>query len=114
MPAMAKSKVDLEEKIDLDEEVITEEADDGDIDKVEVADDEPGEPDGPDAVEVVAEEPPPPQGRNTGLTLALCGLNVVAALAFIFLLFLDFQKRQDWSYAVFMNELFAEGLPLAE
>ena len=54
------------------------------------------------------------RGRNTRLTLALCALNVIAALGFIVLLFLDFQKRQDWSYATFMNELAIEGLPLKQ
>ena len=98
MQAMAKSKVNLEE------DNIAEE-----LDEVELADDIPDEPHVP--VEVAAEEPAP-KGRNTRLTLALCGLNVVAALAFTFLLVLDFHKRQEWSYAVFMNELFIEGLPL--
>ena len=60
------------------------------------------------------EEAPAPRGRNTGLTIFLCLLNVVAALAFTFLLVMDYQKRQEWSYAVFMNEFIIQGLPLQE
>ena len=60
------------------------------------------------------EEEERPRGRNTGLTLALCFLNVAAALAFMFLLVMVFQKRQDWSYAVFMHDLHIMGLPLKE
>jgi hypothetical protein len=58
--------------------------------------------------------PTPPRGRNTGLTISLCVLNVLAAVTFFFLLVLDYQKRQDWSHAVFMNELYIAGLPLKE
>lgn len=61
------------------------------------------------------EEPAPPaKGRNTALTLVLCFLNVPAALAFIFLLVLDFQKRQEWAYAGFRSELHKGGVPLAQ
>jgi hypothetical protein len=95
--AMAKKKVDLDED-DFDEEVRDEEA----VDE----EDEDFEPE--------EEEEPKPRGSNTTLTLVLCALNVVAALAFAYLLVLDFQKRQEWSYAVFLNELYVEGLPLEE
>ena len=63
---------------------------------------------------VVVEEAAKPRAKNTGLTLALCALNVLAALGFTFLLILDYQKRQEWSFAAFMNELYIEGLPLKQ
>ncbi|HWY86708.1 MAG TPA: hypothetical protein VNX28_08285, partial [Gemmataceae bacterium] len=83
--------------------------DDG-IDEVALADDDvpPAEP------PVAVEDEPRPKGKNTGLTIGLCVANALAALAFTYLLVLDFQKRQDWSYAVFMNELYIQGLPLQE
>ncbi len=59
-------------------------------------------------------EEPQQRGRNTGLTILLCLLNVAAALGFTFLLVLDFQKRQQWSYAVFLHDLYMQGLPLKE
>ena len=83
---------------------------DDDIDEVALADDDVP-PAGPP---VAVEEEPRPRGKNTGLTIALCVANALAALAFTYLLVLDFQKRQDWSYAVFMNELYIQGLPLQE
>jgi hypothetical protein len=63
-----------------------------------------------------AEEPKPrrPRPQVTGLTLALCILNVLAAVAFIFLLLMNYSKRQAWSYAVFRDDLALMGLPLEE
>jgi hypothetical protein len=97
MPVMAK-------KVSLEEDDIVENLDD--VEEVELAEDDdvPGEP----------EEEPKPKGRNTGLTITLCVLNVLAALGFAFLLVMDFQRRQDWSYLVFLNELHMQGLPLKD
>ena len=39
---------------------------------------------------------------------------MLAALGFTYLLILDYQKRQEWSFAVFMNELYIAGLPLKQ
>jgi hypothetical protein len=113
---MAK-KVDLEHddiEKELEDEVVVE-AEADDTDAVEVADvaDGPGDADNVDDIAVVAEEPKP-RGRNTRLTIALCALNVLAALGFTYLLILDYQKRQEWSFAVFMNELYIAGLPLKQ
>ncbi len=83
-----------------------------DVEAVEAADD--GE--AVEEVEIASgDEPaakPKPKGKNTTLTLVLCGFNVAAALAFIVLLLLDYNKRHEWTYAAFMNELFIQGLPL--
>ncbi len=54
----------------------------------------------------------PAKGKNTGLTLSLCALNLLFAVVFVVLLVLDFQKRNSWSHAVFMRDLALQGLPL--
>ncbi len=74
---------------------------------------EPGEPAEPaePAVAAVA-EPPPPRGKNTGLTIALCILNVAAAIGFVVLVIMDYNRRQSWSYSVFLHDVRFAGLPL--
>jgi hypothetical protein len=47
-------------------------------------------------------------------TLVLIVLNVVAGLGFGYLLLLDYDRRQAWSYAVFRHDLMLWGLPLEE
>jgi hypothetical protein len=94
----------MAKKVDLEEDDIAEE-----IDEVELAEEDDIPPDEPEE-----QEEPQPRGRNTGLTIALCVLNVLAVLGFTYLLVLDYQKRQEWSHAVFMNELFIQGLPLKQ
>src|SRR5437016_12166648 len=93
----------MAKKVDLENDDVAEE-----IDEALLAEEDDVPPDKP------AEAEPEPSGRNTGLTIALCVLNVLAALGFTYLLVLDYQKRQEWSHAVFMNELFIEGLPLKQ
>jgi len=44
----------------------------------------------------------------------LAVLNVVAALAFMALLAMDYGKRKQWNYAVFRHDLAMEGLPVDE
>src|SRR5207249_659638 len=88
-------------KVSLEEDDLDDNLDDDNIVKEEEVPDEP-------------EKEPAPRGKNTGLTITLCVLNVLAAVGFIFLLVLDYQKRQEWSHAVFMNELYIKGLPLKE
>src|SRR5437868_4713152 len=94
----------MAKKADLEEDDIGEE-----IDEALLAEDDDVPPEEPEE-----QEEPEPRGRNTGLTIALCVLNVLAALGFTYLLVVDYQKRQEWSHAVFMNELFLQGLPLAQ
>lgn len=60
------------------------------------------------------EEDEGPQARTPMLVLVLIFLNVLAALAFVYLLAMNFKKRQDWSYAVFLHDLAIQGLPLKE
>jgi hypothetical protein len=55
-----------------------------------------------------------PQPKTPMLAGVLIVLNIVAALAFTFLLVMDYSKRQAWSYAVFKHDLALSGLPLAE
>src|SRR5258708_7890802 len=55
--------------------------------------------------EAFEEEAPRPRTGVTGLTLLLCFLNIVAALGFVFLLSMDFGKRQAWSLAIFKHDL---------
>jgi gas vesicle protein len=64
--------------------------------------------------ETFEEEAPRRRTAVTGLTLSLCVLNLLAALGFVFLLSLDYGKRQAWSLAIFKHDLALEGLPLAE
>jgi len=60
------------------------------------------------------EETPRPRTAVTGLTLILCFLNIVAAVGFVYLLSMDYGKRQAWSLAIFKHDLTMQGLPLAE
>lgn len=55
-----------------------------------------------------------PKPKVSILTLLLCVLNVVAAGAFVYCLLLDMEKRQAWSYAVFLHDMADIGLPLQE
>src|SRR6516164_7795633 len=55
-----------------------------------------------------------PRPRTPMLAMVLIVLNIVAALAFTFLLVMDYSKRQAWSYAVFKHDLGLMGLPLKE
>jgi uncharacterized phage infection (PIP) family protein YhgE len=48
------------------------------------------------------------------LTIVLCILNVAAAGGFVYLLFMDLEKRQAWSYAVFLHDVAIVGLPLEQ
>ncbi|MBI3407484.1 MAG: hypothetical protein HY040_03900 [Planctomycetes bacterium] len=59
----------------------------------------------------IPDETAPPQPKNNMLTVALLLANVVAVLAFVYLLVMDYQKRQDWSRAVFMADLNLVGVP---
>jgi hypothetical protein len=48
------------------------------------------------------------------LTIVLIFFNWIAAGAFVYLLFMDYRVRQEWSYAVFRNQLAVWGLPLED
>lgn len=55
-----------------------------------------------------------PKAKVSALTMVLCLLNVVAAGAFVYFLLMDLEKRQAWSYAVFLHDVYILGLPLKE
>lgn len=55
-----------------------------------------------------------PRPKVTILTMILIFLNMVAALGFVFLMSLNFQKRQAWAFATFQRDLEIQGLPLKE
>src|SRR5262249_33623090 len=60
------------------------------------------------------DEDAPVKARTSILTIILCILNVLAAVAFTYLLMLDYKTRQAWSYSIFMHDLKVVGLPLEE
>lgn len=88
---------------DFDADDAAEEAIADDADAESLYDDEPEE-----------EETPGLTPRVTKLTLVLCFLNVLAALGFVFLLMLDFEKRQGFTYAGAQSELILDGLGTKE
>jgi hypothetical protein len=53
-----------------------------------------------------------PRGRTSLLTMALLVFNILALVGFGALLLLDFDKRLEWSRAVFLRDLALVGLPL--
>jgi hypothetical protein len=56
----------------------------------------------------------PPTPRTPLLVVALCVLNVAAALAFAYLLIMDLDARHRWAAEVFRRDLAIRGLPLKE
>jgi hypothetical protein len=60
------------------------------------------------------DRPAKPRARVTGLTLALILLNLLAAPGFLVLMVLDYQARQEWSFAAFRNVAAVWGLPLQD
>lgn len=55
-----------------------------------------------------------PRPKTAIFTIVLAFLNVGAALAFSYLLMMDYQVRQSWTYAAFLHDLKIYGLPTAE
>jgi hypothetical protein len=55
-----------------------------------------------------------PKPKVTVLTMILIFLNLVAALAFVFLMSIVFQRRQSWAHATFLRDLEIVGIPLKE
>src|SRR5262245_54601232 len=53
-----------------------------------------------------------PRGRTSLLTVILIVFNVVAVGGFGTLLYLDFDKRQQWTRAVLLRDLATLGLPV--
>jgi hypothetical protein len=93
---MARRKKDDDEDDRLDdEEVVEEEV----VEDDDVADDD----DAPD------DDAPRP--KTPMLTIVLAFFNVAAALAFAYLLMMDYQVRQAWSYAGLQHDLKIQGLP---
>ncbi len=48
----------------------------------------------------------------TWLGKILAVLNIVATLAFVYLAFQDFAKREAWAYANYVHDVAVNGLPL--
>ncbi|GEM_PF-2592439 len=122
---MAKKRDDEELHDDeVAEEAVeaAEEADVADADEVQDADlaeedaavAEEAEDAAPYDEEPYEEEPPRKKPKVTVLTLTLCFLNVLAALGFVFLLMLDFEKRQGYTFAAAHNEMVLIGVGTKE
>jgi hypothetical protein len=62
---------------------------------------------------VLGEEKPPAAG-TTWLTISLCVLNLLAVLAFAYLLLMDLSARQRWGYQIYRHDLAIQGKPLKE
>lgn len=89
------------------------EEDDDDRDRDRDDDDEDAARDGGD--EDLEQRPPPaPRPKVTILTMILIFLNIAGAVAFVFLMSVNFQRRQAWAYATFLRDLEIMGLPLEE
>ena len=94
------------EAADSDEAV---EADVDDAEDAETADEADAEDETP-----AEEEKPRPKPKITGLTLTLCILNVLAALGFVFLLMLNYEKRQQYTFAATSREFELVGVGTVE
>ena len=81
-------------------------ADDYDDDDDDVRDPDPPARDDDD------EDDGRPRPQITVWTGALIFLNLLAAGGFFFLVLLDYQVRQEWSYAAFRNYVALVGLPV--
>src|SRR5437588_8411622 len=76
-------------------------------------DDTPDTPDAPDsAQETDPRDVEKPRGRTSFLTALLIVFNVVAVGGFGTLLYLDFDKRQQWTKATLLRDLATLGLPV--
>ena len=60
------------------------------------------------------EEPVRPKAKVTVLTMLLIVLNAAAALGFVYLLVMDYQKRLEWAYQVKMADFVYSGLNLSQ
>lgn len=111
---LPEEPIDSDEPIDLGEAVAENEP----VVEQPAEEEEPVETDEPvDEEEAIEDEDQVDRtipAKVTLTTIILCLLNIVAACAFLFLLMLDYQKRQSWSYAVFLHDLYLMGLPLRE
>ena len=96
---------------DLDRDDVEEAAD---IEDAEEADADADDAEPPEAEEAHEEEKPRPTPKVTGLTLTLCILNVAAALGFVFLLILDYGKRQSFTFEAAKGEIQLIGLGTKE
>lgn len=111
---------DREDVEDAEEAADAEEADEAEAEEAAKAEDaekahsEADDAEPPDAEEAQAPEKPTPKPKITGLTLTLCILNVAAVFGFVFLLILDYSKRQAYTYAAYQNEFYAIGVGLKE
>src|SRR6185312_5950103 len=113
---MAKKKVIDEEEELLEEDDAAEVGDDEEAEEEEVEEEEPADDDDGGGADEPSEDRPakPPRAKLHWMTIVLIFLNWIAAGAFVYLLVMDYQVRQQWTYAVFRNYLTIWGLPLAD
>ncbi len=97
---------------DVADEAEADEADEAEADAG--ADEEEPDEEEPDEPQPYEEEKPRKKPKVTALTLVLCFLNVIAAAGFLFMLMLDFSKRQAYAFAAAQNEFHLIGLGVAE
>jgi hypothetical protein len=84
---------EAEDDAEAEESKAADEFEEAEADADDVGEEEPYE-----------EEKPKPKPKITGLTLTLCILNVAAALGFLYLLMLDYSKRNSYTYAAAQHE----------
>jgi hypothetical protein len=97
---------DADALADLGEEPVLEAADEGELVAAGVG--------GGDDIEEAKYEEEVPKPQLTGLTWTLIALNFIAILVAPYLLLLDYHKRNQYAYAVFLVNLRALGLPNEE
>lgn len=107
---IAEEADDVAEEVDEAAEADEAEADEADVEEADAAasgEFEEAESDAEDfdEEEPYEEEKPRPKPKVTALTLVLCGLNVFAALGFLYLLMLDYSRRQAYTLSAVQHEL---------
>ena len=107
----AVEEADAVEEVAAVEEADAVEAVEGEGEPVEPGEGEPAEPVEPVAT-VEEPEPEKPRGRTSLLNKLLIVFNLLAAVLFGVVLYIDFAKRQEWARAIFMRDVAIAGVPL--
>jgi hypothetical protein len=104
---MARKKKHRDDEEELEPEEAVEEPE-PEEDEAPADEEPPAEPEEEEEEEV--ERPPRP--RTPVFTIVLLVLNFLAVIPFVLLLFLSTAARYQWTYATFLNRVYAWGLPL--